>query len=728
MELQLGAAYIAANRPAEAASEFSKSLMAGGQYDHPLTSLGLLELGKLAFKQGKYDTAITLFLEATYSGAFFERFDVMEEAFRHASLAHLVKGGQGTPAALVPAAAWARQGRGRCRMLQASIYTSLGEILASNGDLSGATAALGQARAAMNRSDMLASQFGARFNYEFAKAQFMAGNPSAAATALNAAMSFQKTASRRLFQIGLIDKLVTNGAQGITERTADLLYTDVLREPTPADWIIEPMETLTVVSNPHPAPYEHWLEIALSRKEFDKALNIADRIRRHRFFATLPLGGRILALRWVLEAPKEALSDAAILQRQDLLLKFPKYGELSKKARDILAELEKIPLVAEAEEVRSRQKGLLDDLARASAGQEAILQQIALKREPSEFVFPPLMDTKDIQKALPEGTLVIAYLATSQNVHAFALSRDNYAWFKIATPSKVRGDVVDLLKQLGQIDRNQAVGADDLTSDKWKEAATRLLAQLSNNTKPEEWEKYKELVVVPDGVLWYVPFEALQIPAAEGSKTVGSTLAVRYCPTLSLVAPDKRGRSSVGRTAIFAGKLWIRDEPSVTVDVANKLLDAVDGSSILPASLPAPSPLLASMLQRLVVLQDLDDAEKGIYAFAPIPADKARGGTSLAEWFALPWAGPEEVVLPGFHTAAENSLRRGGSGDELFLTICGLMSTGSRSVLISRWRTGGQTALDLVREYVQELPHSTPSQAWRRSVELAKSGVIDPDA
>ena len=727
-QLQLGAAYIAANRTAEAASELTKSLMANGQYDHPLTSLGLLELGKLAFRQGKYDAAITLFLEATYTAAHFDRFDVMEEAFRWASVAHLVKRGQGTPGALVPAAAWARQGRGRCRILQASIYTSLGEILATNGDLSGAAAALGQARAAMNRSDMLASQFGARFNYEFSKTQFMAGSAAAGTTALNSALAFQKSASRRLFQINLIDKLVTSGAPGITERTADLLYTDVLREPTSADWVIEPMETLTVVSNPHAAPYEHWLEIALSRKEFEKALNIADRIRRHRFYATLPLGGRIMSLRWVLEAPKEALSDAAILQRQDLLLKFPKFADLSKKSSDALSELEKIPLVAEDEKLHGRQKGLLDDLARASAGQEAIVQQIALRREPSEFVFPPLKETKDIQKALPEGTLVIAYLATAQNVHAFALSRDNYAWFKIATPSKVKADVVELLKELGQIDRNQPVGADDLTSDKWKQAATRLLAQLSNNTRPEEWEKYKELVVVPDSVLWYVPFEALQVPAADGSKALGSALSVRYCPTLSLVNPDKRGRSSLGRTAIVAGKLWVRDEPSVTVDVAKAIVEAVDGATLMPSAPPAPSSLLSSMLRRLVVLHDLDDAEKGIYGFSPIPADKARGAASLADWFALPWAGPEEVVLPGFHTAAENSLKRGGNGDELFLSICGLMSTGSRSILISRWRTGGQTSLDLMREYVQELPHSTPSRAWRRSVELAKAGVIDPNA
>ena len=725
MELQLGAAYVAANRPAEAASEFTKSLMAGGQYDHPLTSLGLLELGKLAFRQGKYDAAITYFLEATYTGAFFERYDVMEEAFRYAGVAHVVSGKQGALAALAPAAAWAKGPRVRCRMLQASLYTSLAEVLSTAGDVKDAAAAIGQARAAMNRTDMLASQIGARFNFENAKIQFMAGNAGPGNASLAAAMAFQKVASRRLFQIGLIDTLVMAGTPGITERTADLLYTDILREPTAADWVLEPMETLAVVSNAHPLPYEHWLEIALSRKEFDKALQIADQIRRHRFFATLPLGGRLLALRWVLEAPAESLTDAATLQRQDLLVKFPKYGELSRRSAEILAELEKLP-PGEDEPGKGRQGSLLAELGKTAAAAEALLQQIALRRQASEFLFPPLKETKAIQQALPAGTLVISYIATSRSVHAFALGRDKYAWFKLAAPAKVKADVVDLLKQMGHIDRNLAVPADELTSQAWKEPAARLLAQVANNTKPEEWGKFKELVVVPDGVLWYVPFEALQVPAEEGTESLGAKISVRYAPTVALVLPDKRGRKALGRTAVYAGKLMIRDEESLAKDSADKIAAAVTGTALLPSTMSTPSSLLAAAFQRLVVLQDLDDADRGPYAYAPMQADKGKAGSSLADWFSLPWAGPEQVALPGYHSAAENALKKGGNGDELFLTICGLMSTGSRSILISRWRTGGQTSLDLVREYVQELPHSTPSQAWRRSVALAKAATIDP--
>jgi tetratricopeptide (TPR) repeat protein len=722
-ELQLGAAYLAANRPAEAASEFTKSLLAGGQYDHPLTSLALLELGKLAFRQAKYDAAITFFLEATYAAAYFERYDVMEEAFRHAALAHVVKGGKGDVTALAAAAAWARQKR--VRILQASLWTSLAEIHLTNGDLQGATAAVGQARSAMNRSGMLASQFGARFNFESAKVQFASGNLAGGNAALAAAMAFQKGGSRRLYQISLADRLFTSGAPGITERTADLLYAETLREPAPADWIVEPMETLAVVSNPHPLPYEHWLEVALSRKEFDKAVNIADRLRRHRFFASLLLGGRILALRWVLEAPPEAVSEQAVLQRQALLVKYPRYAELSRQAAEVRGQLDKLPLLATEDKEQVR---LLAELGRLSTQQEAILQQIALRREPSDFVFPPLLETAEIQRRLPAGRLVVAYIATSTSVHAFAIGRENYAWFKLAAPAKVKTDVVDLLRQMGHFDGNQAVRSEDLESDAWKAPASRLLAQLINNTKPEEWEKIKELVVVPDGVLWYLPFEALQIPTAEGSKAVGSAVSVRYAPTVSLAVPDRRGKRPLAKTAIVAGKLWPKDEPELTLAVAEELGKPVGGSAVVPAVLPAPSALLSATFHRLVVLSDLDEGDRGAYSNAPMLVDKGKPGSTLADWFALPWASPEQVVLPGFHTAAENALKRGGDGDELFLTICGLMSTGTRSILISRWRTAGRTSLELVREFVQELPHSTPSQAWKRSVELAKASAIDPEA
>jgi CHAT domain-containing protein len=56
------------------------------------------------------------------------------------------------------------------------------------------------------------------------------------------------------------------------------------------------------------------------------------------------------------------------------------------------------------------------------------------------------------------------------------------------------------------------------------------------------------------------------------------------------------------------------------------------------------------------------------------------------------------------------------------------MSSGSRTLLLSRWRTGGQTSFDAVREFAQELPHVSPAEALRRALLLAADSRIDLEA
>jgi hypothetical protein len=57
-----------------------------------------------------------------------------------------------------------------------------------------------------------------------------------------------------------------------------------------------------------------------------------------------------------------------------------------------------------------------------------------------------------------------------------------------------------------------------------------------------------------------------------------------------------------------------------------------------------------------------------------------------------------------------------------------MMSTGTRTMLLSRWRTGGQSSIDLVREFAQELPHTSPADAWQRAVQLEMDSRLNPDA
>jgi tetratricopeptide (TPR) repeat protein len=715
-----GLALASAGKFEQAAPELVKALLIGGMYDHELTALALVELGKLTFEQGQYQLAAGYFLEATFAAAAFDQYDILEDAFRGALITHMVSGQKGLYAPLGPASEWARR---YSRGLQGGLLLLAAENCAAQGQLPQSVKLLNDVRQSLGTRGVKSGLMAARYNYLSAQVAFAQGNAAGHAE-LAAALAFQKNSSLRLFQIGLADTLFTSGA--ITQRVADGLFSDVLREPTASDWNVDPLETLSVVVTPHPLPLENWFSIASERKDTEKMLDISERIRRHRFYSTLPLGGRTLALRWILEAPELALTQAARLQRTDLLNRYPVYAKASVQSAELRKQLAELPLAPAEKDETTKQRKLFEQLAAVSSQQEFLLQQIALRREPSEFVFPPLLTVKEIQARIPEGQLVLAYLVTRRNVTAFALSRDKYAAWPVDKPTDVSKGLSELLKQFGLSEKKLGVTASLLKDQTWQVTGGKLLRQLTAN-RIETWEPYRELVVIPDGLLWYIPFEALCIGDGDNRRPLIATLRVRYAPTLGLANIDFGGQTPQARTAVIVGKLLATADAEASAQACQAIQAKLPQTSRFD-NLPVPSSVFTAACDRLVVLSELDPNPRSVYGWSPTAVERGKAGSSLEEWLTLPWQSPGELVLPGFHTPAETGLKRGtGSGNELFLNACALMGTGAHSVLLSRWPTAGQSAFDLIGEYVQELPFLSAAEAWKRSVELAADRQVDPE-
>lgn len=718
----LGMAYASAGKIEQATSELTKSLVLAGQYDHELTSMALLELGKLAFAQGQTQAAAGYFLEATFPAAAFDQYDVIQEAFQWGMMTHLVSGQKGLYPPLPPASAWARR---RSRALWAWLNLLAAENCAAAGDTAQAFGSLADARQAVGMREMRAGVLGARFNYVSALVEFQRRNLAAGNTQLDLAIGFLKNSSKRLFQVDLADAAFVSGS--VTDRVADDLYANVLREPTAADWTTDPMDTLAAVVTPHPLPLQHWLAATMKRKDLEKSLEITDRIRRHRFFCSQPVGGRLLALRWILEAPETSLPQSASLQRRDLLARYADYAKLSQQAAGIRGELEKLPLVPEQADQIRKQTQLFEQLAQASAAQELMLQDIALRREPADFVFPPLRTVKEIQQAMTAEQLVLAYSVQERSVLGFAIAKDKFSGWQIESTAALLKQVAELLKQMGLAERKVGLDPAGLKDESWKATAADLLQKLCNNATSSAWDMYREVIVVPDGLLWYVPFEALQVAEPKGTVPLISKSRIRYLPTagmLTLTAPASKPES---RTLVVTGPMVPGQDRQISAKACDEIRRALEGVSRCDDRLAIPSSLFSTIFDRLVVLSDLEPAARGPYGWSPMASDRGKAGGTLDAWLTLPWQGPAEVVLPGFHTAAETGLKRGSSGDEIFFAVCGLMASGSRTILLSRWPVSGQSAFDLTREFVQELPFVPASQAWQRSVQLLRSNPISAE-
>ncbi|MCG8583143.1 MAG: CHAT domain-containing protein, partial [Pirellulales bacterium] len=252
---------------------------------------------------------------------------------------------------------------------------------------------------------------------------------------------------------------------------------------------------------------------------------------------------------------------------------------------------------------------------------------------------------------------------------------------------------------------------------------------LTEDSEMDITKDFDELIIVPDGFLWHLPFEALQIPDGNQTRSLISKVRIRYVPTVSLAVSDRQGRKQLPNTAVVLGKVLPRDDEELSSELYERLRKSMPGTQALEQPLPTASPLYASLFDRLIVLDEIDTRGADAFSWSILPMDKAKSLGALGNWFPLPWRGPDQIILPGFHTAAESSLRGApvaNTGNEIFLTMCGLMSTGARTVLLSRWRTGGQSSGNLVHEFTNELTHTTAAAAWQRSIELSLDTELDP--
>lgn len=751
IDVQYGLALLAEGKSDQAILPLRRSLVAAGQFDHPMTSIALLELGKILMRKGDFKQASGYFLEATYAAHFYEDLGVLEEAFYYGTLTHILGNNKTIYPPLERAIEWAKLRQER-RELHVSLLLSAAENFAVLGQTQQAINLITEAGRRIGRTDIGAGRLGTRMQYLTAQILFQQGQVEKGAAQFASIVDRIKLQSRKRLQIVLADTWAMQNV--FTPRMAMDVYSMVLADPSDADWTFEPMEALAVLLSPHPQIFERWFLVAINRPDHLRAIEIADLARRHRFYCSMPMGGRLLSLRWILDGSEQNMDEASRLRRRDLLVAWPRYAQLKQQAEGIRAQLEKLPLVTKDRTEGMKQSELLKQLAVISEQQEAVLREIALRREPAAMVFPPVRSTADMQQSLPDGHAMLIFFSTQDYIHAFLMNNQQYSYWQLGLSAEnargtemartnqpmiyknlVRDKIGEVLRDIGNFGSMNELSVDDILSEEWKENAEELLKLLLDGTNrkgvPADFSvPFKELAIVPDDVLWYVPFEALQVDVAGKKMPLIGRFRIRYTPTMSLGVETGRAQQNVGNpnAAVVVGKLWPRDDEEVARKAFLKLAGSVRGAVPITSPMPGPSAYYGTLFDQLIVLDDMDTDGNLPYNWAPTSIDSNRPFNRLSDWFRLPQAAPRDVILPGFHTKAETGLKRldaNRQGDEVFLAVTGMMATGSKSLLISRWRTGGYTAFNLVKEYAQELPFKTPADAWQRSVFLTASQRFD---
>ncbi len=701
-----------------------------GGMDHPLTGIALLEIGRYHLRIEEYEKAMGHLLQASIAAARYRQPDVAEEAFRLLTDAYLANGSKGPYPPIATSIGYARQGDfGRLAMLS-KLCTA--EVAFYEGNNSLAARLLNENRSLMRRTDQLPTDIGTTLSYLDALIQFRAGNRDAATKSLQVALAFTQVSSLRQFQLNTVENLRTNGKRLIGKRDIEKLYSRLLREPRDRDWRTEPLQTLSWLLVDHTSAMSRWFELLIDQRELDNAVGVAEQLKRHRFYSSLPLGGRLLSLRWLFEGDVVMLGKRGMEVQRALQGKYPQMSTLTRSSIRTRAELEQIPLIPEDDDQRVLQRKLFAELASISTKQELATREIALRRDPAPLVFPPQPSLSAIQSAVRQDQAVLMFVATSQGWHAWFIRKDSNDYWSVRSPNAVRREISELLRNIGNYKRNAAISDKDLENEAWKNNAKELWKQLIGKFPSNGWEGLEELVIIPDGPLWYLPFELLRVPAGQSPEndeeaSLISHTRIRYAPLASLSVGDRRGHNSDKATTLVGGQLFSNESSDYAKDMLTNLKETFPKIEVFAGNKKplAPSGYTSSLMNRLIVWNDIEMNFNKPYAWSPAQYDGQSRQSLLSNWIEYPWDSPDQVVIPGFHTAAEGSLGRAANGQEIFRAVCGLMATGTRTALLSRWRTGGKVPAVLVSDFSSGLLEKSASDAWRHATETARGETLN---
>jgi hypothetical protein len=726
IDLLRGLARAAMGKLDEADLLLGRAIVIENQFDHPLTCVALLEQGRVALARGDSARAARLFAEAGYSAFYFENWDVLTESLTLGWLNHETTSSPGIYPPLDAAATWAQANRlghiaAKLRLAQAESLVRLGQADAAAAMLDEVARRLGDMRAGLQGVQLLYAQ---------AAAQLTRGKLETGNDLLLQALAAQAKVSLRNFQIGRTNEMYDSRVA--TPRVAVDLYASLLADPVPAEWVVHPLDAMAVLSTVHDAAFDRWFIAALERKEAATALDIAESAKRRRFLAAQPLGGRMDALRAILEAPEGGLSPDAVLQRQQLHAMFPNYKTLAEVGRHICDQLRASPIIATGPAETKSIASLFDNWETNTGQRELLLAQLSVRRVPTAIQFPPLYTSREIQQSLENGEAAVVFHSVAGSLYGFLVTSNDTVQWQLRDSRKLRAGIGGLLQELGNFGPTRQVSVPELQRDEWHESAGKMFDAVFRDARLD-LPKTKSLVIVPDDVLWYLPFEILAPDPATQDLVLADRVLVRYGPTAGLAISNSHPLRRPQRTGIVATQKPGDANAMPSAEMLEDLEKLVPGPVRLPSPLPEPPAFVSPLLDALI---GFDDIEQNAQTRSWSPLPKSRGTTDDASyaWFGLPFGGPERIILTGFTTAAEQGLkssaRRGGGrggrpGDELFHQLCSMMADGARTILLTRWRTGGRTNFELVREFVREMPDAPASEAWQRACLLARETPLE---
>src|SRR5262249_17969149 len=157
------------------------------------------------------------------------------------------------------------------------------------------------------------------------------------------------------------------------------------------------------------------------------------------------------------------------------------------------------------------------------------------------------------------------------------------------------------LKALGNYGANRQLSIAELKGDSWRDRSKDADTAIFGEARLD-LAKTTSLAIVPDDILWYVPFEVLTPAGANSKKVLGELFPIRYGPTGALAVAQKQPLRRPQHTGIAANDLKFGGDENDRAALVQELASDLPAPIIFGENLPQPANLLAAVIDQLIVM------------------------------------------------------------------------------------------------------------------------------
>ena len=223
---------------------------------------------------------------------------------------------------------------------------------------------------------------------------------------------------------------------------------------------------------------------------------------------------------------------------------------------DLFSAIEKAKAKAFLEKLRrstnkSHQGDQLDTISRIGTsrklenyeGEEENNLMMSPSENPNQWEFdgrtsPDVLLEETQKRLIDDKTIVLEYFLGDDRSCLLSISKGAFRLYLLPGQSEIFRSIRGFLKTLSDPSIKGSYG---------QEANERIVRTLLPSSLLEELKGYRSLIIMPDGVLNYLPFEALRIPDGRDERFLIETWTISYCPSVSIMKTLQTRRTGARR-------------------------------------------------------------------------------------------------------------------------------------------------------------------------------------